>query len=152
MNGSVSIYDLSISKDRLCVGNYIIVAPNDEFKEAIEVVSIDQGYIVGKKSDGTIDKFKYDDLRGLPLSDFVMQQKGWKYGGSVSFDAVLLKGTVSLRKKDDVLIPFYTCHVGDEVVASIRCVHEWQNLMKLVRGRSLVNEELTTIVNDNGLV
>jgi hypothetical protein len=151
MNGSVSIYDLSISKDRLCIGNYIVVAPNDKFKEAIEVVSIDKGYIVGKKSDGTIDKFKYDDLRGLPLSEIVMQQKGWKYGGSVSFNAVLLKGPVSLRKEDDVLIPCYTCYVGDEVVAALRCVHEWQNLMKLVQGRSLVNEELTTIVNDNGL-
>lgn len=148
--GNILCNDLGVTVDRLCIGNYLLVAPNDKFQEAIEVVAIDKDYIVGEKSNGIFERFKYEDLRGMPMSEFVMQQKGWKYGGSVSFDAVLLKGTVSLKPKEDSLIPFYICKVGDEPIAVIRCVHEWQNLMKHIQGHSMVNKDLTTMINNNG--
>lgn len=148
--GSILCQDLGVTVDRLCIGNYLLVAPNDKFQEAIEVVAIDKDYIVGEKSNGIIERFKYEDLRGIPMTDFILQPYRWKYGGSKSFAVVFLKNKVSLKLKEDALIPFYICNVGDEPIAAIRCVHEWQNLMKHIQGHSMVNKELTTMINNNG--
>lgn len=148
--GDILCNDLGVTVDRLCIGNYLLVAPNDKFQEAIEVVAIDKDYIVGEKSNGIIEHFKYEDLRGIPMTDFIMQQDRWEYGGSKSFAVVFLKNKVSLKPKEDSLISFYVCYVGDEPIAVIRCVHEWQNLMKHIQGHSMVNKDLTTMINNNG--
>ena len=145
--GNNNFYDLGITVDRICIGNYVCVATNDKFKEAIEIESIDKDFVVGKRSDGSISKFRYEDLRGIPMCDYVMREGALRYGGSVSSVGRLLKKRIALKPNKGFDIPFFDCYVGDEPFSAIRCVHEWQNLMKLTNGQSLVNEDFTTIIN-----
>ena len=138
------VYDLSISPDRIAIGNYLCILKDGEAEKTIEVEKIDNKNVWYKDENNKLQKVKYENLIGIPLTKNIIED--FKHGESVT-PFVTTDTRIKFALDERFAIPLWVISIKEAPFAAIRCVHEFQNLSKFIKGVGLTSEKYKNWIN-----